>query len=49
LGLGALIFVLLYKQKEIRTNKKLKVAGLAVFSIVLVFVKIWRLFALISE
>ena len=49
LGLVALIFILLSKQTNTRTNRKLQAAGLAVFSIILVFVKLWRLFAWIFE
>jgi hypothetical protein len=48
-GLIALILAFLSKKIDHRTSRLLTAVGLAIFSLILVFLNLWRLFAWIAE
>ena len=48
-GLTALILVILSRKKETRISRLLIAGGIALFSILLVFLKLWRLFVWLAE
>lgn len=49
LGLTALVLVFFFKDNKPLKRRKLLVAGLAVFSIILVFIELWRMFVWVVE
>ena len=48
-GLIALVLAFLYRKNEAYTTRRLTVGAVALFSVILVFLDLWRLFVWISE